>query len=202
MADQVLIYISAAADLAGEREILGRLVTEIPVDLAWRINQSPRHSEPVDLEAVQTSDIHFLLLGGDIRAPVGQEWFVARRSGRQPVLFLKEGVNRTQAAEGFVRYVESYDSWRLFKDGARLRHEVLKLLSDHIIERALYYALSPLQLQALKAWRAELDKKIAAVDEDTRGGAGESSLILSRERFKPSQGILIEPDKLEMPGDE
>ena len=71
MADRLLLYISAASDLRAEREVLGRAVTEVPVSLAWRVVHSPGGDEPVDVDAVSRADVHLLLLGGDIRAPVG-----------------------------------------------------------------------------------------------------------------------------------
>ena len=82
MADQVNLYVSAAADLEHEREILGRAVTEIPVTLGWRIVQSPLRDDPVDLVAVVEADVHLVIMGGDIRAPIGREWMAARRAGR------------------------------------------------------------------------------------------------------------------------
>jgi len=41
MADRVLLYISAASDLALEREVLSRAIIEIPTSLGWRIIQTP-----------------------------------------------------------------------------------------------------------------------------------------------------------------
>jgi hypothetical protein len=178
-------------------------VAEIPIDLGWRVAQSPRKSDPVDLDAVATADVHLLLLGGDIRAPIGLEWLTAQRAGRRPALFLKQEVQRTSAALNFVRFVESQATWRPFKDGLELRHSVLEILTDHILDRALSYALSPLEMERLQAWRSELQADSAAVDEETRGGAGDSSLILSQERFGPSVGVIIRPgDKEEHHRDE
>jgi hypothetical protein len=73
MADRILLYISAASDLALEREVLSRAIVEIPTSLAWRIKQTPVGDEALDLEAVAVADVHLLLFGGDIRAPVGAE---------------------------------------------------------------------------------------------------------------------------------
>lgn len=161
--------------------------------MGWRVAQSPRKSDPLDLDAVVQADVHLLLLGGDIRAPIGLEWLTAQRAGRRPALFLKQGVQRTSAALNFVRFVESQATWRPFKDGTELRHSVLEHLADHILERAMSYALSPLELEQLQAWRAELKESATAVDEESRGGAGDSGLILSKERFMPSEGVIIRP---------
>lgn len=195
MTDQFLLYISAATDLRAERETLGRAVTELPVTLGWRILQSSSRDEPVDLAAVARADLHLLLLGSDIRAPIGQEWLAARRAGRSTVLFLKQRILRTPAADDFVRYVREWDAWQPFTDAAQLRLKVLNLLADRLLSRVEHYALSPAEILGLQAWRAELAAPGPAVDESRRGGAGESGVILSPERYVPSEGILFEPDR-------
>ena len=159
--------------------------------------QSPRKSDPLDLDAVAEADVHILLLGGDIRAPIGLEWLAAQRAGRRPTLFLKQDIQRTSAALSFVRFVESKATWRPFKDGAALRQSVLEMLADHILERAMIYALTPVEIERLRAWRAELRETTAAVDDESTGGAGDSGLIFSQERFVPSQGVVIRPGNTE-----
>lgn len=194
MSDPVHLYISAATDLEVEREILGRSVTEIPVDLGWQISQSPRRSEPLNEAALARADVHLLLLGGDVRAPIGQEWLTARQAGRQPVPFLKRDARRTPAALEFVRFIRRQADWRPFGDVSELRREALTLLSRHILRRATTYALSPTEVDHLETFLEELESAPADVDVQTRGGAGESSVILSRERFEPSGGVLIEDE--------
>jgi hypothetical protein len=193
MADQVLLYISAAPDLEYEREILGRAVVEIPVSLGWQIIQSPLRDEPADLDAVARAGVHLLLLGGDIRAPIGQEWIAARRAGRRPFLFLKQGILRTPAAYNFVRFVEEQAAWQPFKDGPDLHSQVLRLLAGHLVQHAGHYALSPAEMARLESWRAGLQAEALARDQGLRGGTGESGVVLSPERYIPSEGVLIRP---------
>ena len=81
----VIVYISAASDLMAEREALARLIAELPVTLSWRIVQTPIRAEIPDLEALPAADLYFLIMGGDIRAPVGLEWLTAERAQR-PVI--------------------------------------------------------------------------------------------------------------------
>ena len=137
MADRLLLYISAASDLRAEREVLGRAVTEVPVSLAWRVVHSPGGDEPVDVDAVSRADVHLLLLGGDIRAPVGLEWRYALLAGRKPVPFLKQDALRTPAGEHFLRFVRQRAAWRPFRDPADLRRQFLALLAGHVIDRAI-----------------------------------------------------------------
>jgi hypothetical protein len=192
MADQILLYISAAEDLRPEREILGRAVTEVPVSLGWRVVHSPGGDQPVDLEAVVQADIHLLLLGSDIRAPIGTEWRAARHAGHQPALFLKDGVLRTPAAQSFHRFVGQQGTWRPFRGLAGLRAQVLRLMGTHILDGAQRYVLSPVEMNRLESWRAELDAASGEVEDGSRGGAGESGVLLSRERYVPSDGVLIQ----------
>jgi len=192
MADQVLLYISAAADLQHERDILGQAVTEIPTSLGWRVVLSPGSNDVVDLDAVLNAGVHLLLLGGDIRAPVGLEWTVARRASRMPLPFYKTGILQTSAARSFIRDVAIETTWQPFSDGEDLRRKALRVLVDHILQRVVYYALSLEETERLQIWRADLDKSSAP--SETHGGTGESSVILSRDHIVTSGGILIEPN--------
>jgi hypothetical protein len=194
MADQFLLYISAAADLGRERDALGRAVIEIPSSLGWRIVQSPLRDEPVDLGAVARADVHLLLLDGDIRAPIGQEWIAARRAGRQPALFLKVGIPRTQAGDNFRRFVEQQANWRPFKDSQDLHRQVLILLGGHLLQHAAHFALTPAEVDQLESWRAALQTETPVKEENAPGGTGESSIVLSTERYLPSEGTLLRPE--------
>jgi hypothetical protein len=193
MVDQILLYISAAGDLVPEREALSQAVVEIPVTLGWRIIQSPHTGEPVNPDAVTAADVHLLLLGSDIRAPIGLEWLYSRRVGRLPVLFLKQDIQRTMAAQNFMHHIEAQTTWHLFKNSSDLSQQVLKLLASHILERANYYALSTKERDRLTSWQDELNASGTKNIEDIRGGVGESSVILSPERYIPSEGVLIQP---------
>lgn len=194
MEDQILLYISAATDLEAEREILGRAVTQVPVDIGWRVIQSPPGNGPVDLDAVVNADIHILLMGSDIRAPVGLEWQTARAAGRRPTMFLKQTVLRTPAGQSFVRMVRADVGWTPYASGTELRRQMLTLVADHILANAVRYALTPEEMGRLQVWRNELATVVAEVDETTRGGAGDSSILLSRDRFTPTGGVIIEPE--------
>lgn len=191
MADHILLYISAASDLSFEREVLGRAIIEIPTSLGWRVKQTPVADEPLDLEAVAAADVYILIMDGDIRAPVGAEWLAAWHAGQVPTFFLKQGAHHTPAAQIFIRDLERHADWRPFDDAASLRRQVLALLTEHILNHAAHYGISPEEFDKLHRWQKQLgaaDKKTVG---ETRGGAGASSVILSTERFTPSEGRLV-----------
>lgn len=192
MPDRILLYISAASDLALERETLSKAAIEIPTSLAWRIKQTPGPNEKLDPAAVARADVHLLIIGNDIRAPVGAEWQAARHAGHTPALFLKN-VPHTPAATIFIRDLERYAAWHPYDDVAELRRQMLTLLVEHILERTDYYRISPSELQKLRAFQKQLDAEAKKSIDQTRGGAGASSVVLSTERFIPSEGKLIRP---------
>jgi hypothetical protein len=191
MVDQIVFYISAAKDVEAEREVLARLTTEIPVTLGWRIFQSPIRGERLEPASVISADVHVLILGTDIRAPIGVEWMLSRKSGRRIYPFAKSTVLRTPAAEEFIRLVRTSEEWLPYKDPQDLRLTVMKLLADHLIKNAAHYALRPGEYERLIEWRQELEEKKAEPEEVIQREAGASSVIFSRERYVPSQGILL-----------
>lgn len=197
MTDKVLLYVSAASDLEYERDLLGRAVTEIPATLGWRIEQTPLANKAPDLESVANADVHLILLGGDIRAPVGLELLAARRAGNRPMFFLQAEVIRTPAAQAFLREVGKSEIWRPFENNSDLRHQVLDSLAKHILDHAVRYALRPVEHENLRAWYEKLRGDKPQTVEKTRGGAGESGVIISTERYQPSEGILISGSKEE-----
>jgi hypothetical protein len=191
MPDRILLYISAAPNLTLEREVLGRATIEIPTTLGWRVRQTPGADERLDLQAVARADVHLLIMGGDIRAPVGAEWLAAQQAGRTPALFLKQDINRTPAGTIFVRDLERYAAWRPYDDASDLRRQALLLLTDHILERADYYDIRPDEFRKLRAWRKQVETAEKQSPDQTEGGAGASSVILSPERFVPFEGKLV-----------
>jgi hypothetical protein len=197
MADNVLLYISAAPYLTMEREVLSRATAEIPTSLGWRVTQTPAVGEPLDLEAAAAAHIHLLVLSSDIRAPLGVEWLAARRVGHMPVLFLRQAVPRTLAALAFVRELERYTVWRTYRDAADLHRQALALLTERILSDAIYYQIGSGELERLRAWQEQLEKAARQPEEPTSRGAGAGGVIFSLERYVPSQGQLVGPAEAE-----
>lgn len=191
MADVLLLYISAAANLELEREVLNRSITEIPTTLAWRIVLTPLTAGEPDLHAIADADVHLLLLGSDVRAPVGVEWLAARRAGHMPTLWLSASVAHTQAAQAFAHELGRYATWHRYADVAELRRQVLLHLTQHILSHRKHYGLSDKEYETLNTWRKELAGKKRDKVDQTRGGAGDSGIILSAERYIPTDGVLL-----------
>lgn len=184
----VTVYISAASDLMAERETLARMIAVLPVTLAWRIVQTPiKDGDPLDLEALGSADLYFLVMGSDIRAPVGLEWLTVRRIRRSAAAYLKRNVPRTPAAQVFIN--DTSIPWQSFRDAADLSSQVRQVLIEHLLRHAVRYALTPDEIAALDV----LSTSDTVAEQAGRGEeAGHSAVILSRERFEPSGGVIVD----------
>lgn len=183
----VIVYISAAPALAAEREALARMIAELPVTLAWRIIQTPSSGEPLNVEALRAADLYFLVMGADIYAPVGLEWHTAHQIGQAVHAFLKRGSRHTPAGQVFIR--QTGLDWRPFTTATNLSRQVQQVLVEHLLRYALRYALSPGEVAHLEALQTSRTEGEQAVEAE---GAGHSAVILSRERFTPSEGVIVE----------
>lgn len=193
MIDKLRLYVSAAPELRFERDVLARAIAEIPTSLGWTITQTPGADHEPDLEAVAQANVHLLILGSDIQAPVGLEWATARRAGNSVALFYKSSSLQTQAAQAFVREAAKFGRWQGFSDAFELRWRALRLLVDHILTHSTRYDINAAEAETLRAWRKTLDAKAKdkKTVDDRRGGAEQSAVILTTERFTPSEGKLL-----------
>jgi hypothetical protein len=190
--DTIKLYISAANELQLERDLISRIVTEIPVTLGWQINLTPFGEKTLEEKLVLDANLHILILGIDIRAPIGFELYLSRRVGRNPVLFLKGGINRTPAAVNFYRSISEVGKWHTFDDLGDLRYQALEHISRYIINRSDFFSLKSVEMNQLSDFLKDLEKSTPEQIEDVQGVAGENSVILSRERFTPKGGVLIQ----------
>ncbi len=191
MSHELILYISAANDLLAERDLINRAITEIPADLRWHIVQSPLREGEVDAIAIQNAFAHLLLLGGDIRAPIGHEYQLARQVGRHPVCLLKRGVNRTAAAVDFQKFVRLETQWQPFTDGASLRKMVLEHVGTQLRKQSLQIGLTATEYDQVSAWLDKMDEEQAEEIEVRNNQLGESSIILSESRLEPKDGKLL-----------
>lgn len=197
MVDTFNLYISAANDLHAERDLLSRIVTEIPVTLGWQINFSPFGKKTLVEEFITDANLHILLLGSDIRAPIGFELHLTRNLRRRPILFLKNGIVRTPAAVDFHRSISNYEKWNTFQDLANLRQLALGIIGQFILDQAEFFALGSDEYDRLSNLLKKLNDSGPEEIEQVQGGAGENSVILSRERFIPKDGVLIQPPSID-----
>lgn len=189
MVDTFKLFVSAADDLSAEREIIGHLVTEIPVTLGWQINLSPTGKSLDNAQLVMDADFHLIVIGEDIRAPVGYEWHVSRRAGKLPPIFIKQGLQRTLAAADFLKTIYHYPKLHDYTLLSGFRTQVLNQIGNYIIKHADYFELKPAEFENVSNFVQDLeDLEPNILDHVT----GKDSILLTRERFIPKDGILIQ----------
>jgi hypothetical protein len=190
------VFISAGSDLEAEREVIGKAIAGLPVSLGWVINYTPTRDEPLVQvqEAVAASHFYALVMGPDIRAPVGSELYIARQRGKQILAFLKEGP-RTPAGLVFVR--EASLEWNHFRREDELGPLLQRSLADQILASAQIHSISPVDWETLSAFHAELRREEGSAREREEvapgyHGAGSDAVIVAPGRDLPSEGVLIE----------
>lgn len=186
--EAVTIYISAASDLMAEREALARMIAELPVTLSWRIGQSPVETEVIDSETLTNADLYFVVMGADIRAPVGLELHIAQRANQSIIGFVKQSIAYTPAGQVFLREMRSVILWQPFKTTSELVQRVRRVIIEHLLQQAIRYSLPPAEITNLQQLLTS-QEPTSSTEAD---GTGHSAVILSRERFTPSEGIVIE----------
>ncbi len=194
MAERLRLFVSITADLEVEREIIGRAVAELPVDLGWVIKTTPTDRQPAReiMEAVGRCDFYVLLLGADITAPVGLELTTARRAGKALLAYLKRDVMRTPAAQVFIR--DARVEWVRYASATELQRHFRERLVQHLLEHAVEYRLQPVEYETLRAFLQELrgeEGEEGAEAEDERRGAGGGGVIISPTRDIPRGGVPV-----------
>ena len=189
------IFISAGPDLETEREVVGKAIASLPVSIGWIIKYTPvrgRRSDPA-MEEVAACHFHALLLGADITAPVGSEFYIARQVAKRTLACLKE-VPRTPAASVFVK--QAPVEWKRFDGEDELRPLLQRAVVDQILERPEAYGVSVADWEKLSALSVQLGEE--ALEQDKKevaprqGGAGGDAVIVAPGRDLPSDGVLIE----------
>ena len=185
------MFISAGPDLEAEREIIGQAVARLPVSLGCSIKRTPKHGAPLapTLDAVRECDIYVLLLGMDIRAPVGLELITAQRAGKLVLAFVKEEVSRTPAARVFIR--DAGLSWTPFRSGQELEALIQKALARRILEWAESYAISPVEWEALSALVEETSREETKPEHPEASGAAGGGVIIAPGRDLPPEGVIV-----------
>ncbi len=179
--------------------MIGRAIASLPVSLGWVINYTPSAGERLGpaMDAVAVADFYVILLGRDIRAPMGSEFVVARRTGKRILAYVKD-VLHTPAARVFMR--DASLNWKHFSAEDELGPLLQRGIAEQILEAAEAYRISPADWEGLSALLEELaNQEHLEPEKEARPpgyrGAGKDAVIVSPERDLPRDGVLIEKSK-------
>lgn len=176
MAEKLRLFVSATNDLDASRAVIGRVVAELPVQIGVEIRRTPVHGAAYDdiFELIANVDRAYFLLGRDITAPAGTEWYLGWKLERS-ILPLAATVRRTPAAQEFVRQFPG--EWTRFRSRAELARLVtldLVRILNHPTNR---YGLTVHDLELLKLHAASIRKHTPDVQGEPGGAEGGGVLL-------------------------
>jgi len=195
MAEKLRIFVSATHDLEAERAVIGRAVADLPVQIGVEIRRTPVSGAAYDdiFELVANVDRFYFLLGRDITAPAGAEWYLAWKLERS-VLPLTAQVRRSPAAQEFAR--AALIQWQPFhtdRDLLRLITLDLARILKHPTNR---YGLTVPELELLSLHVQRIQRRsqqASAPPEHEPGGAeGGGVLLDSTHRDELDDELLVE----------
>ena len=183
MVTRARLFVSAGPDQDPARELLGRALVELPVNVGWVIKRTP------DVDSVAETHLFVLVLGNDIWAPVGLELWWARRT-EKPVLAYRADVLRTPAGQAFLQDNFWLD-WTRFHSFAELRRAFLIDISRFLVVHAERYGLTLVEAESLRGFTANLDKTQDAAAPVEAGGAGGGGVIFAPGKDEPVGARLV-----------
>lgn len=185
MATSMRLFISGGPDLEPAREVLGRALAELPINVGWVIKRTP------DVDAVAECHAFLLLLGADIVAPVGWELYWARRT-EKPVVAFRQEVMRTPACHVFMQDNAGLD-WHGFADYAALRRSAMRALGTFLLSEPQRYGLTIPEIVALQGHVQSLAQTPAPVAPGSPkvAGAGGGGVIFAPGKDLPPGTQII-----------
>lgn len=192
MATQVRLFISAGPDEEPARELLGRALAELPVNIGWMIKRTP------DFESVPECHLYVIVLGRDIVAPVGLELWWARRTEKPIMGYLATG---TRTPAGLVFQQENaLLNWAPFKNLSGLRRLFLTDIARFLLAHGERYGVTVVETETLKALIRVLgeaasteEEKAPAIHPNLRGAGGGGVILAPGKDVPRGARIIDEP---------
>ena len=176
MATRVRIFISAAPGEDPARELLGRALAELPVNIGWVIKRTP------DVDSVAECHLYALVLGTDIWAPVGLELWWARRTEKPILAYAADAgripSGRTPAGQAF-RQENAFLDWKRFTDLPALRRVFLRDVCRFLLLHSDRYGVTVVESETLRGFVAQLEQPPIPLPIGKATGAGGGGVILA-----------------------
>jgi hypothetical protein len=197
MAELLRLFVSATQDLDAERAVIGRALAALPVEVGMEIRRTPATGAPIEAihEAVANVDRFYFLMGEDITAPAGAEWYLAWTLERS-VLPLRHARRATPAAEQFLRGLPV--QWMAYSSGAHLARIVTLDVVRLLTHPANRYGLRVTDLELLSTHAArvgasdEMAARLAGPAALEPGGAEGGGVLLDMGRREPLLGVPLD----------
>ena len=176
MAEKLRLFVSATNDLEASRAVIGRAVADLPIQIGVEIRRTPAHGAAYDdiFELIANVDRAYFMLGRDITAPAGTEWYLGWKLERS-MMPLVAAVRRTPAAQEFVRNFPG--EWTRFRSRPELARIVtldLVRILNHPTNR---YGLTVHDLELLNLHSKRSIKKTPDLRGEPGGAEGGGVLL-------------------------
>jgi hypothetical protein len=190
MAETLRLFVSATNDLEGERSVIGRAIARLPVQIGIEIRRTPAVGAAYEdiYELIANCDRVYFLMGQDITAPAGVEWFSAWKLERS-LLPLRLAVRRTPAALEFMRAMPV--KWVTFQHSADLAQLIVVDVANLLNHPRNRYGLTLLELERLNLYVQAL-KQVGANPTAELGGAEGGGVLLDIGHREPLQGVPLD----------
>ena len=191
MAETLRLFVSATNDLEAERAIIGRAVAQLPVQIGIEIRRTPARGADYETihELIGNVDRVYFLMGQDITAPAGAEWFLACKLERS-VLPLRRAGLRTPAAQDFLHLVPI--RWTPFQSGEELYRLITLDLIRILQHPKNRYGLSLTELELIHAHGQRINEATGSGRPIEPGGAEGGGVLLDFAHREPVAGVALD----------
>jgi hypothetical protein len=174
------LFVSSSPRLQVEREVIGRVVAEMPLTHGWEIGHTLRsEGASMYLEQVVDSDVYVLLLGHDFAAPMGAELSRALLGGQTPLAYRKRCTYSPSALDAIRG---SSVDWQIFATADELHRLFRRDLLRVLVQQATAFGLDLNELQGLlRTAQQQAELPAGRNVRESRGEAGDGGVILGRE---------------------
>lgn len=190
MAELLRLFVSATNDLEAERAIVGKAIAQLPVQIGVEIRRTPVSGASYEdiYEDIANVDRFYFLMGEDITAPAGAEWFLAWKLERS-ILPLRRAERQTPAAQEFLRRAPI--EWPAFRSRAELARIITLDIARILHHTTNRYGLSVLEFQRLDT-HVERIKRLPISTRAETGGAEGGGVLLDFGHREPILGVELD----------
>ena len=191
MPETLRLFVSATNDLDAERGIIATTLASLPAHNKVEIRRTPAGGDIYDniFENIANCDRVFFLMGQDITAPAGQEWYLALDLEREIVPLRKE-IALTPAGRSFVH--GSLVHWDTFRTAGELERLVGRVLVKTLLHPRNRYGLTWAERDLLRQHRFNASERTPAPDP---GGAEGGGILLDERDPDTRVGVLLGEDE-------
>lgn len=190
MPETLRLFVSATNDLEAERAVIGRAIAQLPVQIGIEIRRTPISGASYETiyELISNVDRFYFLMGEDITAPAGAEWFSAWKLEKS-ILPLRHISRRTPAAQTFLRGIPV--QWTPFHTG----HELARIVTLDLIQILNHpqnrYGLNVTELELLEVHRQRVQTTTGTTRPIEPGGAEGGGVLLDLGHREPVTGVVL-----------